>query len=81
MTLLILEKGGVELNPLMDWALAYSNQTFFIIKYLLTAIGIFIVVVHVNFRIFKLISMPKFLVGLLTFYVLLIGYEFSILAA
>ena len=34
LTLLILEKGGVELNPLMNWALASSNQTFFVIKYL-----------------------------------------------
>ncbi|MGH8548588.1 MAG: DUF5658 family protein [Methylococcales bacterium] len=81
LTLLILEKGGIELNPIMLWALAYSNHTFFTIKYLLTALGLFTLVLHSNFRMFRRISMPGFLVGLLAFYTLLVGYEFSMLAA
>lgn len=80
LTLLILEKGGSEVNPIMRWALASSNHTFFTIKYLLTVLGLFTLVVHINFRMFRLVSMPKLLVGLLALYTLLVGYEFSILA-
>jgi Domain of unknown function (DUF5658) len=81
LTLLILEKGGLELNPVMVWALESSSHTFFTIKYLLTVLGLLTVVVHINFRIFSRISMPRILVGLLTLYALLVGYEFSILMA
>ncbi len=81
LTLLILEKGGVELNPLMDWALEFSNRTFFTIKYLLTIFGLLMVVVNINFRLFERISMPEILVGLLGFYAVLVSYEFLLLSA
>lgn len=81
LTLLILEKGGTELNPVMVWALTFNDRTFFIIKYVLTVIGLFTLIVHINFRVFRRISMAKFLIGLLAIYTLLVGYEFSILAA
>ena len=81
LTLLILQKGGAELNPVMIWALELSSHTFFAIKYLLTALGLMTLVVHINFRIFRRLSMPKLLVALLGLYMLLVGYEFSILAA
>jgi hypothetical protein len=81
LTLLILEQGGTELNPLLLWTLAHSNHAFFTIKYLLTVLGLFTLVLHINFRMFRRLSMPKFLIGLLAFYTLLVGYEFSILAA
>ncbi|MGR9107339.1 MAG: DUF5658 family protein [Gammaproteobacteria bacterium] len=79
LTLLILEKGGTELNPVMVWALESSSHTFFVIKYLLTVAGLVTLVIHINFRIFKRISMAEFLVGLLAFYTCLVGYEVSIL--
>lgn len=80
LTLLILEKGGVEMNPFMDWTLEFSNHTFFIVKYLTTVFGLILVVIHVNFRLFKRISMPTILAGMLGVYALLVSYEFSILA-
>jgi Domain of unknown function (DUF5658) len=81
LTLLILEKGGTELNPLMDWALGFSNPVFFTIKYLLTISGLLTIVVHINFRLFERIPLPNILAGLLGFYTVLVSYEISILAA
>lgn len=81
LTLLILRKGGIELNPVMIWALESSSHTFFATKYLLTVVGLLTVVVHINFRMFRRVSMPRFLAGLLGFYALLVGYEFTLLAA
>lgn len=81
LTLLILIKGGTELNPVMVWALEFSSQTFFVAKYLLTIFGLLTIVVHINFRVFKRIAMPRILVGVLWVYAFLVGYEFSLLMA
>ncbi len=81
LTLLILEKGGVELNPVMIWLLEISSQSFFITKFCITSLGLFFVLVHIRFRVLKTLTMPHFLVALFGFYLFLVGYELSILAA
>ena len=41
-TLAHLNRGAVELNPLMAMAIDISDSYFFLIKYLITAVGLFV---------------------------------------
>ena len=56
LTLLLLARGAVELNPLMKFYIDLGPSTFVIVKYGLTALGLFIIVIlnaiiSVRFRI------------------------------
>ncbi len=56
LTLLLLARGAVELNPLMKFYIDLGPGTFVIVKYGLTALGLFIIVIlnaiiSVRFRI------------------------------
>lgn len=81
LTLLILEKGGTELNPVMVWLLEAGSRVFFFTKYLITTLGVMVLLIHIHFRLFRGIRMPHFLFALCCFYMILVGYEVSILAA
>jgi hypothetical protein len=49
-TLLLLEQGDIiELNPLMAALINKSSLYFFNVKYLLTALSLFLLVIHKNF--------------------------------
>jgi len=45
LTLLLLDRGAVELNPLMKFYIELGPGTFVIVKYGLTALGLFIIVI------------------------------------
>ncbi len=47
-TLRHLEKGGEELNPLMQMALQHGPWTFIAVKHILASIGVFALVVYAN---------------------------------
>jgi len=81
LTILILQKGGVELNPLMVWLLESSSRTFFTAKFFLTSACLMIVLMHVNYRLFNKLTMHHILVSILGLYVVLISYELRLLAA
>lgn len=78
-TLIILSKGGSELNPFMDSLLAISPKAFFFGKYIMTSSGLFIAVMHINFPVFKFFSMRFTLHFLTCVYFALIIYEVSLL--
>lgn len=79
-TLIILSKGGSELNPIMNSLLAISSKTFFIVKYLATAAGLCLAVLHINFNLFRRIPMRKVLNFLCCLYIALIVYEITLLS-
>lgn len=79
LTLQIVGRGGVELNPAMAFLLQISAPTFFFGKYLLTAIAVVFMLLHVNFKLWK-IQVRSILFGLFCFYLGLIGYEGWLLA-
>ena len=81
LTILILQKGGVELNPLMVWLLESSSRTFFTTKFFLTSVCLMIMLMHVNYRLFNKVTMHHVLISILGLYAVLIGYELSLLAA
>ncbi len=80
LTILILQKGGVELNPFMVWLLESSSQTFFTTKYSLTVLCLIVVLLHINFKLFERLSMQYVLLAVLGGYTILIGYELRLLA-
>ena len=45
-TIFHVEKGAREINPLMDFLLGYGNTSFFIIKYILTALGLMLLCIY-----------------------------------
>ncbi len=80
LTLQILEKGGVEINPVMAFLLGISVPAFFYVKYLATAGAVIFILFHVNFRILG-IPVRTVLPLLFCCYAGLIGYEWVLLSA
>ena len=48
-TLIHLNKGAIELNPLMAMAIEVSESYFFLLKYLITSFGLFILYLYKDF--------------------------------
>ena len=80
LTILILEKGGQEINPLMIWLLESGSRVFFAAKYVLTSVCLFFALMHVNYRLFNRFSVHHILVLIMGFYTALIVYEVTLLA-
>lgn len=51
-TLEIVSRGGIELNPIMDFFLRQGAMPFLAVKYFLTVSGLLILIVHQNFHLF-----------------------------
>ena len=79
-TLQILERGGIEINPFMQTLLEINNTAFIIGKMSITAICVIFVLVHIKFKILRLIPISSFLISLTGFYLLLISYEIALLS-
>lgn len=78
LTLQILDRSGVELNPVMAFLLQISVPAFFYVKYLLTAVAVVFILLHINFKIWR-IPVRSVLPALLGGYAGLIGYEWWLL--
>ena len=64
LTLLLIEYGAIEVNPLMAFYLKISPQVFILVKYLLTSLSVFILAVfshiifgRLNIRVHSLLSL------------------------
>ncbi len=79
-TLNILERGGIEVNPIMAALLAVDTNAFLIGKLLITIVCLLFALVHVNFHVLRVLPMKYLLVGISVFYTFLIGYELFLLA-
>ena len=69
-TLLYIQRGGGELNPLMDAAIDAGVFPFLALKCGLTLVGMAFLCLHKNFRFVKAI-----LTGVLLLYIALFGYH------
>lgn len=78
-TLILLSRGGSELNPFMNWVLGYGVWAFTAVKMTLTAVPAVLLVATGNLRLFgmRARSMLAVLVGL---YAGLIVYELMLLS-
>ncbi len=81
LTLRILSRGGTELNPVMDALLDIDNTVFFFGKLALTLFSLIFVLIHINFKLLRVIPMRQVLLVLFFAYSCLIGYEGLLLSA
>ncbi|MEK6748934.1 MAG: DUF5658 family protein [Pseudomonadota bacterium] len=79
MTLIILGRGGAELNPVMRVLLETDVRVFFAVKYVLTAVCLVVALLHKRFLVFRYFNGAHVLWGTFAFYLLLINYEIMLL--
>ena len=80
LTMVLLSKGAVELNGLMDYLIRQDIQLFTVVKMSVTGAALIILVLHFNFRVYKYIAVRYIIYGLVPLYSLLIFYELKMLA-
>ncbi len=73
-TLYHLSQGAREANPLLNFFLSQSRGYFLTIKTLITASGLFILVIHQNF-----LRMRSILICLALIYLVLLTYQLTLL--
>ena len=78
-TLILLQRGGEELNPIMRKLIEADVWLFFVFKYVVTAAGLFVLLSYKNFRVYKNFSGLHSLYSVLIVYVLLVMYEIRLL--
>ena len=77
-TLILLERGASEVNPLLAWMLEVDVMWFYVTKYMVTAICVFWVIIHKRFDFFGFKGRHVML-GAILAYVTLITYQVSML--
>ena len=80
LTIVLINKGAVELNILMDWLIKKDVHTFAVVKMALTGTALLVLVMHFNFRIYKFVAVRYLMYALVPLYSLLILHEINMLA-
>lgn len=75
MTLELLCRGAKELNPLMNILIEKNSALYILIKFLMTYFFTIVLLVHKNFEFFWNIKVSHIIYFILTFYIMLVGYE------
>ncbi|MCP4407655.1 MAG: hypothetical protein GY807_07815, partial [Gammaproteobacteria bacterium] len=52
-TLALLQRGSVELNPLMAWLIDINPHLFVAVKLSITGLGVLLLLAHTQFRVFR----------------------------
>ena len=78
-TMTLLDHGGEELNPFMKSLLETNVWLFFFVKYIITALGLIVLVMHKHFSLLRLIRAKYLLIACLVGYIALIAYEIYLL--
>jgi Domain of unknown function (DUF5658) len=79
-TLVLLEAGAQEINPVMEALLQAEPAWFVPLKLAITAVGVLLLVLHKNFSLGQIPAL-KILYGLLGLYGCLVAYEGVLLFA
>ena len=80
LTIVLLSKGAVELNTLMDWFIQKDTYMFAVVKMSMTGVALIVLVMHFNFRIYKYVAVRYLIYALVPLYSLLIFHELTMLA-
>jgi hypothetical protein len=80
LTIVLLSKGAVELNTLMNWLIQKDAHLFALVKMSMTGAALIVLVLHYNFRIYKYIPVRYLIYALVPLYSLLIFHELTMLA-
>ena len=81
LTTVLIANGAVELNIFMDWLIQRDIHLFAIVKMAITGISLIVLVMHLNFRIYRFIYVRYVLYGLVPVYSLLFYHELNMLAS
>jgi hypothetical protein len=79
LTLVLLQGGAAEVNPIMGTLIYSSVAVFAALKMAMTSIGIILMVVLARYRFMRLLRVEWVLYGVLITYVSLVSYEVWIL--
>ena len=80
LTLVLLNHGAVELNILMDWLIKKDIRTFAAAKIAVTSMALIVLVMHFNFRIYRVLTVRYLMHVLMPLYALLIAHEINLLS-
>mgnify|MGYP001820154822 CR=1 FL=1 len=80
LTTVLISKGAVELNILMDWLIQRNIHMFAVVKMSVTGIALIILVMHHNFRIYRFVAVRYVLYAIVPIYIALIHHELTMLA-
>jgi hypothetical protein len=76
LTIYVLYGGGSEINPLMNYLLSHSTMTFVVGKYVLTVIGLPVLLIFQNHYLFSTRLRVGYLIPFsVAMYSVLIGYQ------
>ncbi len=79
-TLALLQKGSVELNPIMRKLIETDVRLFFVVKYVATVVGVFLLLSYKRFPLFgKNINSLHTLYGFMAVYLMLVVYQVTLL--
>lgn len=78
-TLRLLERGAIEVNPIMAFAIRHGTVTFTASKMLMTGLGILMLVFLSRSRLFNRVRTGLFLTGFFVVYACLVCYQFILL--
>jgi hypothetical protein len=76
LTIYVLYGGGSEVNPLMNYLLSHSITTFVVGKYVLTVVGLPVLLIFQNYYLFSTRLRVGYLIPFsVAMYTVLIGYQ------
>ncbi|ADE14604.1 conserved hypothetical protein [Nitrosococcus halophilus Nc 4] len=75
LTLSLLQRGAVEINPFMATLMNTSTHLFAGVKMAITTLSLVWLVIHHNFMVLDLLRVQALLYGFLFIYLGLVGYE------
>ena len=79
LTLILMNHGAVELNIFMDWLIQRDIHAFTVTKLAVTSIALVVLVMHFNFRIYRIFSVRYLMYALVPIYIVLIAHEINLL--
>lgn len=79
LTLHLLDKGAVEVNPLMAAALLFGVRQFVLLKVVLTGLCLLLLTVHHRFLLYRWLRVHQLLACLALTYVTLLLYELGLM--
>ena len=80
LTIVLLDNGAVEMNILMDWLIQRDIRSFAVVKMSITGLALLVLVMHLNFRVYKVIAVRYLIFALVPMYSLLIAHELNMLS-
>lgn len=78
-TLILINNGAVEMNVFMDWLIQKDFQTFTTVKIVATSLAIIVLLLHLNFRVYRIFVVRYLMYAMVPMYMALIIYEITLL--